>query len=139
AYAAEDLVQMLANAGMELDRVLFELVSVRELRGRLGCPSPFAYVLPVQQMARCLEWLTRAPGSFDDDDIDDTELLRGFRHDTVGLHFYRLYKSQVSYLRGRTEEAFEHVRAGTRSSSFARSLCTRADYTYWSALICAGM
>jgi serine/threonine protein kinase len=137
--AAAGRMMSLAMRGVPLQELERESEELAHTLTRSGLREPLAVVLSVRQLARDLRGATHAPGSWHDDEYDETAALAAWH--TFGAshfgHYCLLARAQAHYLRDRTEEAAELLARAAPLAPASKGMLHSAEHVFLEALVTA--
>ena len=135
-YSATGLVLNLFPSGAALPSVLAEIDRVMPFLARTGNFPMIGMLQAFGQATRCLRGETR-PGTFDDDDFDETTYLQGLGAVPGIGALYRICRLRVALLQGDLDRAEEEAVTIRELLPYVRGMIQVADHALLEGLLMA--
>jgi predicted ATPase/signal transduction histidine kinase/CheY-like chemotaxis protein len=143
AFAAFNLNSVLINAlpaGLPLSELLDEAEVALDFATTQKNRTSVEIALPFRQIARALAGLTSSPGSFEDEEFDDTRFLADAGSNATALGHYWVTRLQLAYLMGDHERALAcSMEAEKRIAAGIIGMIMSAEHVFYTALAVAAM
>lgn len=141
AYAAFNLCAILINelpAGLPLADLMADVQASMDFATRHGNSTAVEISLPFRQFVRAMAGRTKAPGSFDDHEFDETRFLYDARGNETAIGHYWVTRLQAAYLLGDLGTARHAMLEGAKYlQTGILSMVTSVEHTFYTALTLA--
>jgi predicted ATPase/signal transduction histidine kinase/CheY-like chemotaxis protein len=141
AFAAFNLNSVLINAlpaGLPLSELLDEAEVALDFATTQKNRTSFEIAVPYRQIARALAGTTSRPGSFEDEEFDETRFLADAESHATALGHYWVTRLQLAYLMGDYDQALVcSMEAEKRIAAGIVGMITSAEHVFYTALTVA--